>query len=122
MVLRSMVQSSGVRDWVIQRVSAVVLGVYSIGLLAIFLTYPQLDYDAWKAICGGLPMKVSSSVAILCLGAHAWIGMWTVTTDYLTPIQLGRFAATVRFTAQIAIVALILGYLVWGFYIFWGLA
>lgn len=120
MALRSIVHSSGVRDWVIQRLSAVVLGIYSVFIVVTLLTRPELDFNAWKALFDNPIMKVFSLAALISVCAHSWIGMWTVTTDYLTPIQLGSFASSVRLIAQGLILILISGYLLWGIYILWG--
>jgi succinate dehydrogenase / fumarate reductase membrane anchor subunit len=120
MALRSILQSSGVLDWVVQRVSAVILGVYSIFLLGVLLIHPQIDFSAWQAIFGNPIMKVVSSAALVSLCAHSWIGMWTVTTDYLTPIQLGIYASPVQRFAQGIILTMIAGYFFWGIFILWG--
>lgn len=120
MALRSMVQSSGVRDWVVQRLSAVVLGIYLVFIVVILLIRPELDFSAWKALFDSPIMKIFSLAALISVCTHSWIGMWTVTTDYLTPIQLGSFASPVRLIAQGLILILISGYLLWGGYILWG--
>ena len=120
MALRSILQSSGVLDWVIQRVSAVILGFYSVFIVGILLAHPQLDFSTWQAIFESPIMKIFSLAALTSVCAHSWIGMWTVTTDYLTPIQLGSYASPVQRFVQGIILILILGYFFWGVYIFWG--
>jgi succinate dehydrogenase / fumarate reductase membrane anchor subunit len=120
MALRSILRSSGVLDWVLQRVSALILGVYSVFLVGILLVHPQIDFSTWQAIFGNPIMKIFSLAALVSLCAHSWIGMWTVTTDYLTPIQLGNYAPPVQRFAQGIILILITGYLFWGIFILWG--
>ncbi len=86
--------NSGFQDWVIQRVTALVLAVYVIFMIAFFLTHPHLSYAEWRALFSAACMKYSSIIALLALIAHAWIGIWTVTTDYIKsslfrlPIQI----------------------------------
>ena len=57
---------------------------------------------------------------IVAVGAHAWIGLWTVTTDYLTTRQIGAAATGIRLLAQLVIALLTLVYLLWGLVIIWG--
>lgn len=103
---------SGSRDWVMQRISAAVLAVYTVVLVGFFL-FNQVDYQAWHGFMMSLPMKLFSLVAILSLVAHAWVGMWTVLTDYVK-------SSGVRFVLQSLIIVAILVYLFWGVMIFWG--
>ena len=121
MEMRSIFHRSGVLDWVLQRLSAVILAIYTISILLVLLANPQMDYVTWKALFKSSIMQGATVIALAALCAHAWIGMWTVTTDYMTPIQLGKLATPVRLAAQLMILLMILGYLGWGIYILWGI-
>lgn len=103
---------SGSRDWFLQRASAVVLAVYSLVIIGFFLTN-DVNYETWHCFMTSLPMKIFTLVSILSLVFHAWVGMWTVFTDYVKSSGL-------RLVLQIVTVAAILVYLVWGVIIFWG--
>lgn len=103
---------SGSRDWFLQRASAVILALYSLAILGFFLTR-DVDYATWHCFMTSLPMKIFTLVSILALVFHAWVGMWTVFTDYVK-------SAGLRLVLQIATVTAILVYLVWGIIIFWG--
>ena len=76
--------SSGTRDWMVQRISAVILAVYSVVLLGFFLTHGNVTFIEWSDFMTSLPMRLFSLLAILALAGHAWVGMWTVFTDYIT--------------------------------------
>ncbi|SPX86990.1 succinate dehydrogenase, hydrophobic membrane anchor protein [Moraxella ovis] len=102
---------SGSRDWILQRISAVVLAVYAVVLIGFFL-FNQVDYNAWHGFMMSLPMKLFSLVAILSLVFHAWVGMWTVFTDYVKSSGL-------RIVLQAAVIIAVLVYLFWGVMIFW---
>lgn len=102
---------SGSRDWILQRISAVVLAAYSVILIGFFL-FNQVDYDAWHGFMMSLPMKLFSLVAILSLVFHAWVGMWTVFTDYVKSSGL-------RIILQAVVIIAVLVYLFWGVMIFW---
>ncbi|MEC9481847.1 MAG: succinate dehydrogenase, hydrophobic membrane anchor protein, partial [Halomonas sp.] len=58
-------------------------------------------------------MRIFSLLAFLSLAAHAWIGLWTVVTDYIKPVGI-------RFTAQVVIILAIFVFLVWGVQVLWG--
>ena len=112
---------SGSRDWIVQRISAVVLAIYSVVMLGFFLTHANVTYDQWVHFMMSLPMRLFSLVAIIALAGHAWVGMWTVFTDYVTSSKLGPKAAGIRLVLQAAMIIAIFVYLFWGIMIFWGL-
>ena len=62
---------SGSRDWFIQRVSAVVLAVYTVVILGWILLHGGFNYEQWSGFMMTLPMKILSLLAILSLAAHA---------------------------------------------------
>jgi succinate dehydrogenase / fumarate reductase membrane anchor subunit len=49
---------SGLSDWLIQRASAVVLGLYVLVLGWVLLRSPALDFAEWSLLFDGLPMKI----------------------------------------------------------------
>ena len=102
---------SGSRDWILQRISAVVLAVYSIVVVGFFL-FNDVNFESWQSFMMSLPMKLFSLVVILSLVFHAWVGMWTVFTDYVKSSGL-------RLVLQAAVIIAVLVYLFWGVMIFW---
>lgn len=104
---------SGVFDWLIQRVTAYVLALYTIFLLGFLLT-TDVNYETWSGLFEQTWFRIFSLLALISLGAHAWVGLWTVTTDYIKPMAP-------RFLVQAACGLAMFVYLVWGIQIFWGL-
>ncbi|WP_348701459.1 succinate dehydrogenase, hydrophobic membrane anchor protein [uncultured Marinobacter sp.] len=104
---------SGIQDWIIQRVSAYVLALYTLFLLGFCLT-TEVDYETWSALFAQGWFKVFSLLALLSLAGHAWVGLWTVSTDYIK-------VAMARFLFQAAFALVIFIYVVWGIQILWGL-
>ncbi len=112
---------SGLFDWLVQRFSAVILAAYSFFILGSFILNPDMNYAQWSAIFDSTSMRIFSVITLIALCAHAWIGMWTISTDYLTELQLGRRATLIRLLFQAGCALLTCIYLLWGIQIFWGL-
>ena len=111
---------SGLSDWVVQRVSGVVLTVYLLVIAAYLLLTPEIDYASWKELNSGLFMRLLTVFAVLSLAAHAWIGMWGVLTDYVTVRLMGPKATLLRVFLQLGMIAVIFVYVVWTVAILWG--
>ena len=105
---------SGLSDWLVQRVSALILAVYSVFMVVYLLVNPQLDFAQWHALFSMTSMRIFSLMALLSLGAHCWIGLWSISTDYLKPF-------TLRFVFQMVVGLLMFIYTVWGVQLLWGL-
>lgn len=108
---------SGLSDWLIQRVTAVILLAYF--LCIAYVLWGGVDYAEWKALFSQTWMRVFSVMAILSLAAHAWIGMWVVLTDYLTERLMGSTGNVLRFSFQILCSLVIFVYVIWGVQILW---
>ena len=110
---------SGLYDWLIQRVSGVILAAYTLFIVG-FILCNDVTFDTWSALHAELPMKIFNMLAILALGAHAWIGLWCVVTDYVTPRLMGTKATFVRVSVQMLSGLIMLVYIIWAVDIFWG--
>lgn len=104
---------SGSRDWLVQRVSAVILAIYSITLLVFIACNSSMDYEAWHSFMTTWPMRILSLLAVLSLVGHAWVGMWTVFTDYVNN-------GVVRLILQSLMIVAVMVFAIWGIAIFWG--
>lgn len=105
---------SGLYDWMVQRVTAVILAAYILFLLGYFVATPDLSYTAWSGLFANTGMKIFTVMALVSLSAHAWVGMWTISTDYLKN-------GVVRFLFQAFCGGVMFVYFVWGVQILWGL-
>jgi succinate dehydrogenase / fumarate reductase membrane anchor subunit len=104
---------NGLSDWMIQRVSAVVLGLYAVVMAGYFATSGDINYFQWYQFMMSTPMKIFSMLAFISLAAHAWIGLWTIATDYIKP-------TAARFVFQWVCILLNVSYVIWAGLIFWG--
>jgi len=112
---------SGLYDWLLQRFTAVVLVSYFLCVGSFLLLHPQLDHAAWSGYMGGPAMKVFSLMALASIIVHAWIGLWAVSTDYLTVRMLGAKATGMRIVFQGACGIVAFAYFVWGIRILWSI-
>ena len=104
---------SGLRDWLIQRISAVVLALYALFLLGFILFSQPLAYANWHGLFANGFMRVFTFLALVSVVYHTWVGLWTVFTDYIK-------CPSLRLTLLVIVVLALLGYLVWGVTIVWG--
>jgi len=112
---------NGLYDWVIQRATAVVLGVYFLCMMGFLVTTPDLTYDQWSSYMSSTFMRVFTLIALVSMAAHAWVGLWTISTDYLTTRQLGATGTVIRIAFQAVCALVTVVYVVWGIQILWGI-
>ena len=112
---------NGLYDWVIQRATAVVLGVYFLCLMGVLIATPDLTYDQWQAYMSSTYMRIFTLIALISMAAHAWVGLWTISTDYLTERQLGAAGTVLRIAFQAVCALATMVYVVWGIQILWGI-
>ncbi|MDF2867373.1 MAG: sdhD [Gammaproteobacteria bacterium] len=105
---------NGLRDWLVQRISAIILAVYTLFILGFIVWHQPLDYSTWHQLFSLNWMRIFSLLALLSLLAHTWIGIWTITTDYLK-------CACVRLITQVIVMLALFGCLIWGILILWSL-
>ena len=71
-------------NWLLARISAIFILIYLILISMVWLVDAPSNYIAWRIALLSPLMRLSF---VLCLGGillHAWIGVWTVLTDYVT--------------------------------------
>lgn len=98
---------NGLRDWLVQRISALVIGAYLIFILGYLLANQPIYFAQWHDLFSGVLMKTATLLVIIAIVWHAWIGLWTVLTDYVKNSLL-------RLIVQSLIIILLLGYVLWG--------
>ena len=71
------------------RLSALFVLGYSLWILSFILTNKPIDYVAWISFTNQSLFQFSTTFAFLFMLIHAFIGLWTVGTDYFTSRTLG---------------------------------
>lgn len=111
---------SGVSDWLIQRFTAVILLAYFVFIVGFLVCNPSVSFNEWKALFDTTWMAAFTSATLLAVVAHAWIGLWSVSTDYMTTRLMGTKGTILRIAFQAGYSSILFYYLVWGFKILWG--
>ena len=104
----------GLLDWIAQRITAVVLAVYTVVLGINLLLMPEFSQQAWRGLCGGTFMRVLTLLAFLALCWHAWIGVRDIYMDYIKP-------TAIRLTLQVLTIVLLVGYVIWAINTLWSI-
>ena len=112
----------GLFDFLAQRLTAVILALFALCVAGWFAVNPDTGHVELVRYFGSPAMMVFALLAVASLIAHAWIGMWTIGTDYLRPHYFGHFATVIRFAYQMAIGLVLFTYGVWAFAVIWRFA
>ena len=104
----------GLRDWLAQRVTALLMALFTLLVLAQLLLPGELGYDRWAGIFAAQWMKVLTFVVILSLAYHAWVGVRDILMDYIKPVG-------VRLLIQVATIVWLVGCAGWAVQVLWRL-
>ena len=105
----------GMRDWLSQRVTACLMALFTVLLLAqVLFSSGPLGYDTWAGIFASQWMKVLTFVLLLSLGWHAWVGMRDIWMDYVKP-------AAIRLVLQVFTIVWLVGCMGWAIQVLWRL-
>jgi len=104
----------GLRDWLAQRVTAVVMVVYTVIILSAIVGLPKLDFWHWKAMWQIPFVRYATVLFMVSLLLHAWIGMRNIFMDYIKNPGL-------RLTLYALVIGALLWYGLWSVLILWGL-
>jgi succinate dehydrogenase / fumarate reductase membrane anchor subunit len=92
----------GLKDWLAQRITAVVMALYTIILLIAFLTGNNFSYEGWAGMFARQWFKIATFITFVALFYHAWIGMRDILMDYVKPVGI-------KLTLQVASLLWLIG-------------
>ena len=78
----------GMRDWLAQRITAVVMAIYTVILLVTFLLSKEQSYSAWGGMFAQQWFKIASLVTLVALFYHVWVGVRDIWMDYVKSVAL----------------------------------
>lgn len=104
---------NGLKDWLIQRATAVFFAAYSLFVFGFLLAHPHLNFSQWHDLFANPVFRIATVLGLFSLTLHAWIGIWTVTTDYMK-------CTIVRLSVQLFVALWLFSQFIWGLMIVWG--
>ena len=104
----------GLRDWLAQRVTAIVLAIYTLLFLSALIAAPTIDFSSWRRLFAPQWMKLATLLCLLSLYFHAWVGMRNIFMDY---IKHGG----VRLALYALVIAALIAYAGWSVQILWSI-
>ena len=102
----------GWKDWLVQRVTAVVMALYTLWMLGVTLYNGGIDYALWQALFANGAFRIATLLLGLALLWHAWIGMRDIWMDYIKPTAL-------RLALEVMTLVVLVAYAAWLAQIVW---
>ena len=104
----------GWRDWLLQRMTAVVMLIYTIFFIAVLVSLGSLDYERWRALWNLGVMRYATLFFVASALLHAWVGVRNIFMDYIKDTGL-------RLVLYGVVILALLGYGIWTWQILWGM-
>lgn len=104
----------GLRDWLSQRITAVLMALFTLVVVVQVLLPGEMGYDKWAGIFASQWMKALTFVVIVSLLMHVWVGMRDILMDYVKNVGL-------RLGLQVGTIAWLVGCAGWGVQVLWRL-
>ena len=104
----------GLRDWLMQRITAVVITLYVLLLLVMLLFPPGMSLDVWQEMFLHTWFKLATFVTLVSVFLHAWVGMRDIIMDYIRPTGI-------RLTLEVLVAVALVVYTGWAIQILWGI-
>jgi len=105
----------GLRDWLAQRVTAILMALFTLLVLAqVSFSRGPVGYDKWAGIFSPQWMKTLTFVIIVALLYHVWVGIRDIWMDYIKPVGL-------RLSLQVFSIVWLVGCAGWSIQVLWRL-
>ena len=102
----------GLRDWLAQRITAVIMAVYSVIAVVVLLSNKSISYPVWRDLFSQGWMRVATLLFMVSLAWHAWVGVRDILMDYIKPAGL-------RLALEVLVLLTIAAYVGWTIQILW---
>ena len=102
----------GLRDWLAQRITALVMAVYSVIAVIVLISNKNITYPVWRDLFAQGWMRVATLLFAASLAWHAWVGVRDILMDYVKPAGL-------RLALEVLVVLTIAAYVGWTIQILW---
>jgi len=79
----------GLRDWLAQRITAVLMVLFTFLVLAqVLFSKGPIGYEKWAGIFSPQWMKALTFVIVVALLYHVWVGVRDIWMDYVKSVAL----------------------------------
>ena len=102
----------GWREWLAQRVTAVIMALFAIIIFGFFVINGEISYQDWKALFSSQLFRVLALLFLISVYYHAWIGVRDVLMDYIKP-------TAIRVTLQVLVILSLVSFTIWSIAILW---
>ena len=75
----------GLRDWLAQRITAVIMAIYSVIAVVVLISSKPIAYPVWRDLFAQGWMRVATLLFMASLAWHAWVGVRDILMDYVKP-------------------------------------
>ena len=98
-------QAQGMRAWLLQRLTAVYIAIYSLSLI-VWLTFNSaINFDMWFSLFSQPIILVATILFYLSLFIHAWVGVRDILVDYAKPSSV-RFILLMALALFLTVMAI----------------
>ncbi|MDP3608607.1 MAG: succinate dehydrogenase, hydrophobic membrane anchor protein [Methylophilus sp.] len=81
----------GMRQWLTQRLSAVVMALYTLLFVLLVAIQQPTNYQEWHAFFSPWWWRLVTILFWICLTMHAWLGVRDVLKDYVFNLTLRSY-------------------------------
>lgn len=104
----------GMIDWLAQRVTGLVMIVFTLVVALGLLSGAGANYESWRGFMSAGLMSFVTFLFIVSLCWHAWVGVRDIWMDYIQP-------AGIKLLLHILTLLALIGYAGWAAQIIWRL-
>jgi succinate dehydrogenase / fumarate reductase membrane anchor subunit len=104
----------GLKDWLAQRITGVVMAVFTLVVAVALLQGAAASYESWRAFMAAGLMRFLTFVFVISLCWHAWVGVRDIWMDYVQPVGI-------KLALHVLTLLALIGYAGWAAQIIWRL-
>lgn len=104
----------GLMDWLVQRITGVLMVAFTLIVAAALRQGVGTNYESWHAFMSSGLMRFATFLFILSLCWHSWIGVRDIWMDYVQPVGI-------KLALHVLTLLLLIGCVGWAVQIIWRL-
>lgn len=97
-------QAQGMRAWLLQRLTAIYIAIYSLSLIVWVVSNVPVNYSNWYGLFAHPLIIIATVIFYLSILIHAWVGMRDIMVDYVKPSSV-RFVFLTGLALSLVVMA-----------------